>query len=233
MTTILQLAAATLLVLFSQRAVFADMVSFDFDNISGQGKKGPKAGDIEAYMEGLFGSNITVSLNTGFGKNGGNGFLRAGKGRGAGFTIDFGDNPIDSFSVDWFLRKGGKNFTILADGEVINQQLLTKAQSKVGSYGSQGSYFFDEPVQQLQFIGRKKKSFSIDNLKINIPLGEDEDPADSESNENGALLSGNDLPGYNPPAGDIGAAAVPEVSSILMLLLGLCGTWMSRRNLTA
>jgi len=47
--------------------------------------------------------------------------LKVGKGNGAGITIDLGDNPIDSFSVDFQLFKRTKNFSILADGVVINQ----------------------------------------------------------------------------------------------------------------
>ena len=74
------------------------------------------------------------------------GFLKVGKGRGAGISFDFGENPINSFSVDWFLRKGGKSFTILADGVVINRQTLTKTQKKAGLSGHQDSYFFDDPV---------------------------------------------------------------------------------------
>jgi hypothetical protein len=227
MITMIQLAAATLLVLLSQQAAFAEMVTFDFDDVQSLSKKGPKAGDIEVYMENLFGAGITVSSNTGFGKSGSNGFLKAGKGRGAGFTIDFGDNPIDSFSVDWLLRKGGKRFAILADGEVVTQQILSKAQSKAGLYGSQGAYFFDEPVHQLQFIGLKKKSYAIDNLVINIPLGGDGDPQGSEQNDTTAQ---DGLPGSNPPwGGDLEQASVPEISSLLMLTLGVLGGWLSRR----
>jgi hypothetical protein len=270
MLKITQLAALIFLTIFTHRAVFADMVSFDFDDIQSQSKKGPKAPDVEIYMEGLYGSNISVSQNTAFGRTGGsagasllqspsstlgisNGFLSAGKGRGAGISIDFGENPIHSFSVDWLLRKGGKSFTILADGVVINQQALTKTQKKAGLSGHQDSYFFDDPVHKLEFIGLKKKSFAIDNLVINIPLpgsDETEDPENSnEGNEGNTNQAGgdpnnNENPGENnlplglldnPPAGDTitqVTAAVPEPSSILMLVLGLCGAWLWRRGAT-
>jgi hypothetical protein len=263
MLKITQLAALIFVTLLTQRAVFADMVSFDFDDIQSQSRKGPKAPDIEVYMEGLFGSGISVSQNTAFGRTSGSaagallqspsaalgihgGFLKIGKGKGAGISFDFGDNPINSFSVDWLLRKGGKHFSILADGVVINQQTLAKAQRKAGLSGHQDSYFFDDPIHKLEFIGLKKKSFAIDNLVINIPLpgsDETEDPGDSnEGNEDNTNQTDSDPTGSgNPsenilPIGDLdnplSAAAVPEPSSILMLVLGLCGAWLSRKVTT-
>lgn len=270
MLKITQLTAIIFLTLLTHRAVFADMVSFDFDDIQSQSRKGPTAIDVEVYMEGLFGSDISVSQNTGAGKAAGSasaallqrpsaalgvhsGFLIAGKGRGAGISLDFGANPINSFSVDWLLRKGGRSFTILADGVVINQQVLSKAQRKAGLSGHQGSYFFDDSVHKLEFIGVKKKSFAIDNLVINIPLpGSDETEELENSNEGnegntnqaGGDPNNNENPGENnlpiglldnPPPGDTitqVTAAVPEPSSILMLVLGLCGAWLSRRIAT-
>jgi len=169
------------------------------------------------------------------------GFLKVGKGRGAGISFDFGDNPIHSFSVDWLLLKGGKSFTILADGVIINQQTLTKSQKKAGLSGHQDSYFFDDPVHKLEFIGLKKKSFAIDNLVINIPLpDETEDPENSNdgkvdsTNQTGGDPTGNGNPAENSLSmGDlddsVSVAAVPELSSILMLFFGLCGAWLSRR----
>ena len=158
-----------------------------------------------------------------------------------GISIDFGANPIHSFSVDWLLRKGGSSFKIVADGVVITQQTLSKAQRKAGLSGHQDSYFFDDPVHKLEFIGLKKKSFAIDNLVINIPLPESdvEDPENSnEENEGNSNQTAGDPNengnpgGNNLPAGLLDTqvtAAVPEPSSILMLLLGLCGAWLWRR----
>src|SRR6266568_7994758 len=159
------------ILLADRPALAASMVLFDFDQIQSHSKKGVDASDVEAYMEGLFGSDITLSQKT----TDVNSALRVGKGKGApAITIDFGINPIDSFSVDFQLFKKAKSFTILADGVVVNQQTLSKAQRKAGLTGHQSSYFFNTPVQTLQFVGLQKKSFAIDNLVINIPLPTDE-----------------------------------------------------------
>jgi PEP-CTERM motif-containing protein len=260
MVKIFSLVMGIFLTALISRAAFADMVSFDFDDIQSQSKKGPNASDVEAYMEALFGDNVSVSQNTGVGKAGASllqgsssslgisdGYLKIGKGKGSGITLDFSANPIDSFSVDWLLQKGGKNFTILADGIVINQQTLSKAQKKSGAAGHQGAYFFDSPIHKLQFLGTKKK-FAIDNLVINIPLPGDDggfelwapplfpygDPNENvdDPNENGGLPE-NILPinVLDNPGGDgiNQTASVPEPASWMMLVLGLCGAWASRR----
>ena len=228
-----------LIALCLDRAGFAaSMVLFDFDQIHSESKKGVNAFDVEAYMEGLFGSDITLSQKT----TAVNSSLKVGKGKGASaITIDFGDSPIDSFSVDFQLLKKAKNFTILADGVAINQQILSKSQRKTGFAGHQNAYFFDTPVHTLQFVGINKKSFAIDNLVINIPL-----------DEGGAIRSGSgfglttDVPFglENPFVGSFvnpftdtiilnQVTAVPEAASLLMLAVGLCGACFSRRLIAA
>ena len=169
--------------------------------------------------------------------------MKVGKGKGApAITIDFGANPIDSFSIDFQLFKKAKSFNILADGVVINQQTLSKAQRNAGLTGHQGSYFFDTPVQTLQFVGLQKKSFAVDNLVINIELPTDEElnaldnpneESKSASNENGNNSSASSLPSGAGAGGDsstnLVTAAVPEPSSLLMLAVGLYGALVSRR----
>ena len=222
-----------LTVLLADRpALAASMVLFDFDQIQSHSKKGVNASDIEAYMEGLFGSDITLSQKT----TDVNSALRVGKGKGApAITIDFGVNPIDSFSIDFQLFRKAKSFTILADGVIVNQQTLSKAQQNAGLTGHQGSYFFDTPVHTLQFVGLQKKSFAIDNLAINIIAYDESEPYDeSESgpNENGNNASGifisaqglgGDIVNINQITGD-----VAEPSSLLMLAVGLYGALVSR-----
>ncbi len=216
-----------LTVLLADRpALAASMVLFDFDQIQSHSKKGVNASDVEAYMEGLFGSDITLSQKT----TDVNSALRVGKGKGApAITIDFGINPIDSFSVDFQLFKKAKSFTILADGVAVNQQTLSKAQKNAGLTGHQGSYFFDTPVHTLQFVGLQKKSFAIDNLAINIPYDESESgPNENGNNSSGIFLSAQGLGGNIVNINQV-TADVAEPSSLLMLAMGLYGTLVSRR----
>ena len=222
-----------LTVLLADRpALAASMVLFDFDQIQSHSKKGVNASDIEAYMEGLFGSDITLSQKT----TDVNSALRVGKGKGApAITIDFGVNPIDSFSIDFQLFRKAKSFTILADGVIVNQQTLSKAQQNAGLTGHQGSYFFDTPVHTLQFVGLQKKSFAIDNLAINIIAYDESEPYDES--ESGPNENGNNASGIFISAQGLGGdivninqitADVAEPSSLLMLAVGLYGALVSR-----
>jgi PEP-CTERM motif-containing protein len=209
----------------------ASTVLFDFDYIHATSKKGVTGADIEFYMEGLYGSDLSVSQKTtavrgpsiygGASGDADNSYLRVGKGKGApAITINFGENPIDSFSLDFQLFKKAKSFSILADGELINQQTLTKAQKKTGLSGHQNVYFFDAPVHTLQFVGLKKNSFAIDNLLIDLP----------DDLDGGVIFTQGDsfftakLENIEGPFGDastINQNAVPEPSSLLLFALAL------------
>ena len=217
-------------------------VLFDFDDVTPTSKKSPGGPLVEVYMEGLYGSNVTVSQKTTavrgtplYGAAAGdldNAYLKLGKGKGASaIVIHFDDDPIDSFSVDFKLFKKAKKFSILADGELISLDTLSKAQRKTGLSG-QKTFFFDQPVHTLEFIG-KKKSFAIDNLAVDLSTGDTEnentetDPLEeslpSESNNN-EENNGNPIPQFIP-LNDTGPvtvnqAAVPEPSSLLLLAFG-------------
>lgn len=234
----------------------ASMVTFDFDDIQSSSKKGPRASDIEAYMENLLGADVTVSPNTVAGDarpsvrslrvlgtlsdtlGASNSFLKVGKGKGtSGIAFDFGDNPIHSFSVDYQLFKKAKSFAIMADGVKVSQQILSKAQRKSGIAGHQDAYYFDRPVQTLQFVGLNKKSFSIDNLIINIPLESGTDDVSWDDSNvpitsnylNSLAVVGIDA--TNNPDQLNGTAAVPEPVSVLLVAVGLIGIVAAKRRL--
>lgn len=189
--------SATMLLLFillqSSAPARADTVYFDFNQLQSS-PKGSSAPLIEAYMETLYGSDVAVSINTTI-VNAGNGYLTPGKGKApATITIDFGNKPINSFSVDFEIFKKTKNFTIFADGVAIEEYALSRAQGKAGLAGH-ASFDFDTPVHALQFVGSKKRGFGIDNLMV----------------EN---LS-NELPTESP------VAPVPEPPPLWLLTFGL------------
>src|SRR5262245_37603464 len=225
----------TLVVLLpNSAAISSPMVVFDFDAIQSLSKKAATAAGVQAYMEELFGADILVSQKTAAV----NSSLMIGKGKGApAISLDFGDNRINSFAVDYQLFKRAKSFTILADGDVVTLQTPSKSERKAGLSGQQTAIFFDNPVQTLQFIGKNKKSFAIDNLIINIPLTDDgaqlndsdiyhgdisTDPADLQStNSTRSLIDGNLASVATPLGVSQAIAAVPEASSLPLLIIGL------------
>jgi hypothetical protein len=118
----------------SSQAAFADsVVMFDFNQLPPSSRKhqGSSPTVIESYMEGVYGSDITVgpgvqaATKRGHKNFGGvpsapNIFLTNGKGRNSGISLTFGSDPIDSFAVDWGIRKSGRGIIIKADGVIIS-----------------------------------------------------------------------------------------------------------------
>ena len=215
-------------------------VVFDFDDVPVPSRRTPGGPLVEVYMEGLYGSNVSVSPNTSAAHGSSihnaldvdNSYLKIGKGKGpSAIVIHFDDNPIDSFSIDFKLFKKAKNFSIYADGELISMDALSKAQRKTGMAG-QKTFFFDSPVHTLEFVG-KKKSFAIDNLVVDLP--EDGEtgiilqqlsgtlPSDTNNNNNnegntsGPTFIATNLTGPETQ----NQVAVPEPSSFLLLAIGL------------
>ncbi|MGE5302927.1 MAG: PEP-CTERM sorting domain-containing protein [Alphaproteobacteria bacterium] len=158
------------MLLFSQ-AAFADSVMFDFNQLPPSGKKkhqGNTPTVIESYMEGIYGSDITV----GPGVQAANSALTNGKGKNGGISLAFDADPIGSFAVDWGVQKGGGGIIIVADGVTIYQHFLTKSEKKTGLFGHFDPFIFDQPIQTLQFIGMKKTKLTIDNLEVNFQQGD-------------------------------------------------------------
>ncbi len=198
------------------QAVFADS-SFDFDRINAPKKKTQHAAAIESYMEHLYGSEITVGARTQIVNGPGNlartgaalsapsdGYLKSGNGKNSGITLSFDASPISSFSVDSQVFKRGVGLIIKADGVIIYQHLLTKAERRSGIMDTIDPIFFDNPVHTIEFIGLKRTKIGIDNFKVNFdPLG---------------------------PHGSSQVASVPEPSSLLMFGVGFfAAAWFLRR----
>jgi hypothetical protein len=230
---------------------------FDFDQVEPTPRKGKAGAQVEVYMEKLYGSNISVTQNTGAVRGASiydagdldNSYLKVGKGKGgSSIVIHFDDNPVDSFSVDFKLFKGAKRFSILADGQLIDSQTLTKAQKKSGLSGHR-TFLFDGPIHTLEFVGLKKKSFAIDNLAVDLSSDTEEDGSatgtnsdptnDPSPDRSGAFIVTNDgAPGLSGPGDETGEptinqVAVPEPSSFLLFASGLFLAWFrssSRRS---
>ncbi len=198
------------------QAVFADTV-FDFDPINAPKKKSQHAAAIESYMEHLYGSEITVGARTqivgsaNLARTGAapgapsDVYLKSGNGKNSGITLSFDASPISSFSVDSQVFKRGVGLTIKADGVIVYQHLLTKAERRSGIMDTIDPIFFDNPVHTIEFIGLKRTKIGIDNFKVNFdPLG---------------------------PHGSSQLASVPEPSSLLMLGVGfVAAAWFLRRS---
>src|SRR6185295_1132579 len=131
--------------LFSH-AVFADSY-FDFDEINAPKKKNAHSAAIDAYMERVYGSEITVGPRaqvvgprapknharaTAASSPPSDSYLINGKGKNSAITLSFDASPLTSFSVDSQVFKKGVGLIIKADGVIVYQHLLTKAEKRSG-----------------------------------------------------------------------------------------------------
>ena len=245
-----------LVMLYAPSAAMSTVV-FDFDDVPGPARRIAGGQQVELYMEGLYGSNVSVSQKTTAVPGSSildpadptHRYLQIGKGKGpAAIVINFDENPIDSFSIDFKLFKKAKGLSIFADGQLIDVEALSKAQKKKGISG-QKVFVFDTPVHSLGFVG-KKKSFAIDNLVVDLPSGAENTGGviltesnsspniDTTSFEDGETSDISGLPSDTDNGGgnngwpnfvltndivsltDAPAATVPEPSSLLLLLFG-------------
>jgi hypothetical protein len=167
-------------VIFLDRIAFAEMTLFDFNQLQPTSKKGQANSymTIESYMQGIYGSDVEVArgamaaaamADVGSPDT----FLVNGKGKNSALVLSFGSSPINSFAVDWDVFRKGTGITIKADGVVILQDLLTKAEKKAGVSDHLAGVFFDHPIHTLEFIGLGKSKIGIDNLAVNIPVPRD------------------------------------------------------------
>src|SRR5918992_1571226 len=165
--------------LIAQLAVADSFAFFDYNDSSPSKKSKNHFVNIEMYMEGVYGSDITVKPGVrvipGFGgpfpvsSNALDRSLMNGLGKKSDIVLSFNSAPINSFSIDLHLFKKGRGITILGDGEVIYQHFLTKEEKRKGMLSQLGPYFFDRSVHTLEFRASKRSRFSIDNLAINLP----------------------------------------------------------------
>lgn len=202
---------------------------FNFDEINSPKKKTLHSAAIDAYMERLYGSDITVGPRAQVGNSSGNrghaaarlsapshSYLNNGKGKNSGITLSFDASPISSFSVDSQVFKKGVGLIIKADGVMIYQHLLTKAEKRSGIMDSIDPIFFDKPIHILEFIGIKKTKIGIDDLAVNLDLASTSSEGDLEEQlgaEEAAQL-----------------ASVSEPSSLLLVGFGfVAASWVTRR----
>ena len=148
----------------------ADMYDFvfSFDELS----DGSDPGAIEAYMEGIYGSDITVSgggggptisISTEYNGLGSDEWIfNDGGGSGEDWiTFSFNEAPIVSVSFDWVTRKNP--FVAVADGMDFFD---------TGNSGGQGisdtteTFSFADPVTTLLFHNSQSGWIGIDNLTI-------------------------------------------------------------------
>jgi len=223
-----RLPLIVLVILFlSNQAVFAGSF-FDFNEINAPKKKKAQAAAIDAYMDQVYGSDVSIGLRAEIGNSGGNFnrglaasgpnlYLKNGKGKNSGVSFSFDESPISSFAVDSQIFKKGTGFLIKADGVIIYQQMLTKTEKKSGIMPSIDPIFFDKPIHTLEFIGVNKSKIALDNLAVNFTLPEYKELFNSVTG----------VQNLSPP---IVVAQVPEPSSLFMLGIGLLViSWLSRR----
>ena len=231
--------AIGLLICASNNSVLADsLYSFDFDPLGSKAYRKKTSQAVEAYMESLYGDDISVSKGTKAAK--GNFAAPAANSQAAyigepshagmylrssgknPIVLDFGTNGVSSFSVDWKLFKNAKGISILADGFIIDHETLSQAQKKSGAGGNL-TLFFDESVQKLEFVGVKNTRFGLDNLLLNLPEP-DGSALPTISSLRAATTSINAADDILPISGTEAASLllqVPEPTSLLLFGFGL------------
>jgi len=139
----------------------ASAILFDFEDAPYLGG----AAAIEAYMEGIYGSDITVThgiVGDGLwnGPLGPDHYIQAGPSLGTHwFSISFNEVPITSVSFDWGVESDA--FHAYADGVEFFSQGYG-----VWSSGNSGTYYFASPVTTLKFSNSGLSEIEVDNLNV-------------------------------------------------------------------
>jgi len=156
-------------VLLVQNACAASVL-FDFDDDDLPWWSGAAA--IENYMEGLYGSDITV-----VGGRVGNGiipgplhdfpgdhYIQTELGCGPhSFSLSFNELPVVAVSFDWGVRMG--SFHAYADDD--EEEFFSSEGWDWWASGSSGTIFFETPVTTLKFTGSCfLGEIEIDNLVV-------------------------------------------------------------------
>jgi hypothetical protein len=139
----------------------ATLVSFDFEGAPYLGG----AAAIESYMEGVYGSDITVAnglVGNGVpdGPLGPDHYIQNNPTLGVHwFSISFNAVPIVAVSFDWGVRLD--NLTASADGNVFFSGPYSAFDS-----GNTGTINFASPVTTLEFTDGFLGEIEIDNLEV-------------------------------------------------------------------
>jgi len=168
--------------LFVHGTAFATSVLFDFEDAPFMGG----AGDIEEYMESVYGSDVTVIGGRvanwspgphgpfGPGPLGPDNYIQAGPDYcpSSWFSFSFNEVPITSSSFDWGTKLGVEgpiplivySFDVLADDVGI----FSIECGFDDLSGNTGALFFDSPITTLKFTVGPFANFEIevDNLMV-------------------------------------------------------------------
>jgi len=135
-------------------------ITFDFNSLT----LGAGPGAIESYMEGLYGSDITVQnaiVGDGIfaGPLGPDKYIQDGGSGQHWIEISFNAAPITSVSFDWGVELDA--FHALADGAEF-----FSLGTGIWSSGSSGTFNFASPVTTLRFTNSKFGEIEVDNLNV-------------------------------------------------------------------
>jgi hypothetical protein len=141
---------------------YGSVTLFNFDVLPA----GTNAAGIESYMEGLYGSDITVmnaligTIDPQLGPDSYMVNVTPVSGGKNWFTISFNEVPITSMSFDW--KRLRDDFYAEADGTIVFSNTGTPGSAS----GFSGPIVFASPVTELYFHDSDRGYVAIDNLTV-------------------------------------------------------------------